>query len=458
MNALRPAPPPVRRGVWPRLARAVQHLVGADVHPDEWRLVLLFFSNLFLLLTSYYILKVVREPLILASGGAVHRSYARAAQAAVLAAIIPTYSLLANRVEPARLVKWIIAFFVGSLTSFYVLGRLGLPIGFAFFVWLGVFSTLGVAQFWSLANDALDEAEGKRLFPFVAAGGTLGGLLGAQIAARTIGRFGPHPLILVAALALTLCLALTHTIHETDVRRRHAAAAATAPVVRDARGGFTLILHDRYLLLIAISVFILNLINTNGDFILAHLVNARADAVAAGAADVARARERFIGAFYGDFQTYVSAITALAQIVLVARVWKRIGVGRSLLLLPVLAVTGYGASALLPGLALVATVKVLENSTDHSLQNTLQQALFLPTSRDAKYKAKAAIDTVSVRLGDLASAALVFAGVHVGLTMLNYALVNVAAGLVWLVLVVRLARGRQVARLSHGDRLAPQSR
>jgi AAA family ATP:ADP antiporter len=455
MNAARRATPPPRStrpsALWSRLGQGVQHLVGADVHPGEWRLVLLFFSNLFLLLTSYYILKVIREPLILLAGGAVQRSYARGAQAAVLAAIIPTYSLLANRVEPARLVKWIMAFFVASLLSFYLLARAGAPIGFAFFVWLGVFSTLGVAQFWSLANDALDESEGRRLFPIVAAGGTLGGILGAQIAARAIGRLGPSPLILVAAVALAGCLALTRTIHDTDVRRRHAVVAATAPVTRDSRGAFMLVLRDRYLLLIAISVFILNLINTTGDFILAHMVSLRADAVTAGAADVARARQVFIGAFYGDFQTYVSVLTALVQIVLVARVWKRMGVGRSLFLLPVLAVAGYGASALLPGLALVATVKVLENSTDHSLQNTLQQVLFLPTSRDAKYKAKAAIDTVSVRLGDLASAVLVFAGVHLGLTMLNYALVNVLAGLVWLVLVVRLARGRQVARLSRGE-------
>jgi ATP:ADP antiporter, AAA family len=90
-------------------------LIGADVHPGEWRLVLIFFANLFLILTAYYILKVIREPLILMGGGAVSRSYARGLQAVILAVTIPGYSLLANRVEPDRLVKWVMIFFVACL-------------------------------------------------------------------------------------------------------------------------------------------------------------------------------------------------------------------------------------------------------------------------------------------------------------------------------------------------------
>ena len=161
-------------GAWQRAVRATERVIGADVQDGEWRLVLLFFANLFLLLTAYYILKVIREPLILLGGGAVSRSYARGMQAVVLTAVIPAYGLLANRFEPDRLVKWIMGFFVACLGVFFLLGRLGVPLGFVFFVWLGIFSTLAIAQFWSLANDLLTEAEGRRLFPLVAAGGTIG--------------------------------------------------------------------------------------------------------------------------------------------------------------------------------------------------------------------------------------------------------------------------------------------
>lgn len=99
-------------------------------------------------------------------------------------------------------------------------------------------------------------------------------------------------------------------------------------------------------------------------------------------------------------QTYISVLTSFVQIVVVARAFKLLGLGGSLLFLPLFAFAGYGLAGVLPLLGLVATVKVVENATDYSLQNTTQQALFLSTSRDAKYKAKAAIDTLFVRLGD----------------------------------------------------------
>jgi ATP:ADP antiporter, AAA family len=419
-----------------RLSRAIQKLVGADVHAGEGQLVLVFFVNLFLLLTAYYILKVVREPLILLGGGAVSRSYARGFQAGLLALAIPAYSVLANRIEPARLVKWVVGFFVVTLVAFFALGQAGAPVGFAFFVWLGIFSTLSIAQFWSLANDLLSEEDGKRLFPLVAAGGTIGGIAGAQIAAHLLGRINPFQLMLLAAGLLVSCMLLTHHSHGLGTKRT-GVIVEEAP--RDDRGGFTLVVHDRYLLLIALSVVFLNLINTTGDFILAQLVSGKAQLLSAAGPD----RQRFVASFYGNFQTYVSVATALIQFLAVGRLFKSIGIGRSLFLLPAFAVTGYGISAFLPALALVAAVKVVENSTDYSLQNTIQQALFLNTSRDAKYKAKAAIDTFLVRTGDLVSTGLVAVGAHVGLGVFGFAVSNVVFSIVWLAVVVRLARIHQ---------------
>ncbi|HEX2658973.1 MAG TPA: Npt1/Npt2 family nucleotide transporter [Polyangia bacterium] len=406
------------------------------MHPHEWPVVLLFFANLFLLLTAYYILKVIREPLILLGGGAVSRSYARGLQAGLLFLVIPIYGALANRTEPAKLVKWIFAFFVASLGAFFGLGRLNLSIGFPFFVWLGIFSTLSIAQFWSLANDILTESEGKRLFPIIAAGGTLGGILGAQIAARAAKFLHPYHLMLGAATLLAICMWLTHRSHHAGLGHRERVPDGP-PQERDERGGFGLLIGDRYLLLIALSVLVLNFVNTTGDFILAQMVNA--DAHALPAAD----RKQFIAAFYGDFQTWVSTLTAVVQIVVVGRVFKKVGIGRALLFLPLLAVGGYGAAVFLPLLAVIGTVKVVENSTDYSLQNTIQQALFLPTSRDAKYKAKSAIDTLSVRLGDLASTGLVVVGTTLHLSTKGFALVNVAAGLVWIWLAVNLRQRQQ---------------
>ncbi len=420
-----------------RFGRSVERLVGSDVHPGEWHLVLLFFLNLFLLLTAYYVLKVIREPLILMGGGAVSRSYARGLQAGLLFAVIPAYSWLANRVEPARLVKWIYGVFVVCLVAFYALGQVGVSIGFAFFVWLGIFSTLSIAQFWSLANDIMTESEGKRLFPIIAAGGTVGGILGAQIAARAMEWLHPYQLMLLAAGLLAACMALTHASHGAGLGHRERVPDGPTQA-RDPRGGFALLVADKYLMLIALSVLLLNLVNTTGDFILAQMVNAKAAALAPAA------RRHFIGAFYGDFQTWVSALTAVIQIVVVARVFKKVGVGGALLFLPLVALGGYGATALVPLLGIVAAVKVVENSTDYSLQNTIQQALFLPTSRDAKYKAKSAIDTLSVRLGDLVSTGLVFVGTQLQLSRVGFAIANVGAALAWVWVAVQLKRQQRL--------------
>ncbi|HVY32256.1 MAG TPA: hypothetical protein VHB79_37220 [Polyangiaceae bacterium] len=420
-----------------KAGRFVEKLLGAEVRPGEWHLVLLFFANLCLLLGAYYILKVIREPLILLEGGAVERSYARGLQAGLLLVLIPAYGYVSDRFEPARLVKWIMVIFVVCVAGFVVLGQAGVPVGFAFFVWLGIFSTVSIAQFWSLATDVLTESEGKRLFPIVAAGGTLGGIGGAQLAARMIdGR--PHQLMLLAAALLVSCALLTHITHDAALVHR-ARIPHDSSQERDARGGLALVLHDRYLLLIAASVVILNFINTTGDFVLAQVVSHQASALPSKAL-----AQHFIASFYGNLQAWVAVLTSFVQIFLVARVFNKVGVGASLIFLPAFVLLGYGAAAALPVLSLVAAVKVGQDSAEYSLQNTTQQALFLRTSRDAKYKAKAAIDTLFMRLGDLASTGVIFLGTRLGVGVKGYALLNVALAIAWLAVALQLRN-----RISH---------
>lgn len=416
-----------------RAIRFVEKLLGAEVREGEWHLVLLFFANLFLLLGAYYILKVIREPLILLEGGAVERSYARGLQAALLLLLIPAYGYVSDRCEPAKLVKWIMGVFVACVAVFVALGQAGVPVGFAFFVWLGIFSTVSIAQFWSLATDVLTEAEGKRLFPLVAAGGTLGGICGAQLAARMIdGR--PHQLMLLAAALLVSCALLTHITHGAAMAHRAQIPHDGSPE-RDGRGGLELIARDRYLLLIALSVVILNFVNTTGDFVLAQVVSQEAKALPSKLLE-----QRFIARFYGNFQAYVAILTSFIQIFLVTRVFSKLGVGASLIFLPVLVLLGYGASALLPILSLLAAVKVGQDSAEYSLQNTAQQALFLRTSRDAKYKAKAAIDTLFMRFGDLAAMGAIFVGTRLGMGIRGYALLNVVSGGLWFAIAFTLGR------------------
>jgi AAA family ATP:ADP antiporter len=279
----------------------------------------------------------------------------------------------------------------------------------------------------------LTESEGKRLFPVVAAGGTFGGIGGAQLAARMIDGH-PHQLMLLAAALLVSCALLTHITHDAAMAHR-ARIPHDAPQERDERGGLALVVRDRYLLLIAVSVVILNFVNTTGDFVLAEVVSHKASALGSKALE-----QHFIARFYGNFQAWVAALTSFIQILLVARVFSKWGVGASLVFLPALVLLGYGAAAALPALGLVATVKVAQDSAEYSLQNTTQQALFLRTSRDAKYKAKAAIDTLFMRLGDLASTGFIFLGTRLGVGVTGYALLNVILAIGWLAVAMQLRK------------------
>ena len=122
--------------------------IFGDVRPGEGVQALLMFSNVFILLLAYYILKTVREPLILTTGGAELKSYAAGAQAAVLLGYVPLYGWLVSSLSRSRLLVTVVLGFVACIQLFFVGGQLGVPyLGFAFYVWVGIFSLAIVAQF-----------------------------------------------------------------------------------------------------------------------------------------------------------------------------------------------------------------------------------------------------------------------------------------------------------------------
>ena len=156
-----------------------------------------------------------------------------------------------------------------------------------------------------------------------------------------------------------------------------------------------------------------------------------ASRVASGAAGGLDQRA-LIGTMAGQIQTWVNLLAFLLQAFVVSRIFKYMGVRAALFILPVIALGGYAMMAILPVFGIVRWVKILENSTDYSVQNTTRHALFLPTSREAKYKAKQAIDSFFVRAGDMLQAAVVFAGTMLAFGIRSYALVNLALVVVWL--------------------------
>ena len=427
-------------------------LFVSDVRAGEGHTALLLMANLFLLLTAYLIIKTVREALILSEGGAVVKSYAAAGQALLLLAIMPVYGYLASRVGRIKLVNGVTVFFISNLLVFYLLARLQLPLGVPFFLWVGIFNLFVVAQFWSFANDIYSDEQGERLFPIIAFGGSLGAILGPKIAGSLFESFGAYGLMLVTAALLGTCAVFANWANQST-RDTQQARVSERPL--DRQGAFKLIAGQPYLLLIAVLMVGSNLVNTTGEFLLGQKVTEEAKRIAAAdTTQMASLEARpspmppvnqkkmqdFIARFYGNFFFTVSLVSALAQLFLVSRIIKFCGVSASLFFLPIIALGSYSLIALAPILSTIHFAKVVENSTDYSLQNTARQALFLPTSRETKYKAKAAIDTFFVRMGDLLSMGLVFLSVQFSLSVTTLSSVNVVLAGIWLVVAFGIGR------------------
>ena len=420
-----------------RLENLLAHFV--DVRAGEGFGALLLALNLFLLLSAYYMLKTAREALILTQGGAEVKSYSAAGQALLLLAVVPIYGAFASRVTRVRLVTGLMLFFSANLALFIVCGRIGLHEGVAFFLWVGVFNVMVIAQLWALANDLYTRRQGERLFPLLGLGGSLGAWVGAVAAGRLIRWAGPYGLMTAGGLLLVLCAALTVWIHHRHVAEGDPKTVEIGEQPLRKDGGFELIFRDRYLLLIAALVVLLNIVNSSGEFLLSKLVVANAAHAFPGAA-MAAARERFIGEFYGSFFGWVNVTALVLQTFFVSRIFKVIGPGGGLFVGPIIALVGYSVILVAPLLGLVRVLKILDNSCDYSIQNTARQALFLPTSREAKYKAKAAIDAFFMRFGDVLQAGIVYAGTALGFAVSSFAALNLVFTAVWLWLATALAR------------------
>jgi ATP:ADP antiporter, AAA family len=411
----------------------------ADVRAGEGLTALLMAANVFLLLSGYYLLKTAREPLILTERGAEVESYAAAGQTLLLLLVIPFYGWIGSRVNRLKLVAGANLFFAANLALFAAAGRAGAHVGVVFYIWLGVFNVFVISQFWAFANDIYTEGQGRRLFPMIGVGSALGAVAGARLAAVLSRNKTPYELMLYSALVLLFSVSITTLVNRRVAAREDAdPAEASEPLGRE--GGFHLVMHDRYLFWIAALVVLLNLVNSSGEYIIRRLLQDESIARFGATAVSVVQRQRFIGEFMGNYLTWYNAGALVTQLLLVSRILRYAGVRTALFFLPCIALAGYSAVAMLPLLGLVRAVKVAENSIDYSLQNTINHALFLPTSREAKYKAKAVVDAFCKRFGDVITAGIVFAATWSGAGLRAVCTLSVLLAAIWLWAATRVAR------------------
>jgi AAA family ATP:ADP antiporter len=436
-----------------------------EVKPGEGGTAVMMFANVFLILLAYYFIKPLREGWIAISdieglSKMEVKAYSSFVQSVLLLLVVGWYARLSERWDRVTLFTRATLFCISNMVLFWFLQpnlffeKLPLS-GIVYYLWVGMFGVFVVAQFWTFCADVYNDERGKRMLPFIAVGATAGAAVGSWMVDRLVdsGMIPTEALLLVAIAPLLVSILL---VHRVDKRQNNgadetpASDAATSgkqePAKASIWSGAKLVLASRFLFLAALVTLFTNWVNTNGENLLFRViqetlaVQAQEQGLGGGEALLGFVRDGTT-AFYGNFYFWVNSIALLLQAFVASRLLKYGGFAAILLILPVIALTSYTVMALLPVLAIVKMMKIAENATDYSLNNTSRHVLWLPVSSAMKFHGKPAIDTLYVRLGDGLAAITVLVGVHVlALATEQFFVFNVFLVLCWLVAGVLLVR------------------
>lgn len=408
------------------------------LRPGEGRSLFLLFWLGFAFMYCQWVLKPVRDALILSEADAEMAAYGNAVQALILMFMIPLYGILYRRLSKIHLVQAVTVFFIGTILLFYVLYEAGIQVYFPFWVWAGIYGTMMIAQFWALAADHYNVKSGQRLFAVLAAGVSLGALVGPGTVSQFVSQLGMGGMMLVVAGILTVTLFLPQrAVDAIPEGSRSVDTTEDDGEKQSVLGGFAVVLKDRYLILIAAWVVIQNIVDSTGDWVFREAVQKHAQEVVANG-DGSMTLANQIGINMGNYYFVMNLVVFLLALLVVSRLIRWLGINRAILILPSIMVVGYALIAVAPGLqfipifSLIWIYKITEKGFNYSLNNTIRGALFLPTSQCAKYEGKTTIDTFFWRFGDLLQAGIIF----VALNWLDFGLTEVALLTMWLAVLM----------------------
>ena len=405
-----------------------------EVRPGEARALLWSFAYFFCLLAGYYVLRPLRDEMGIA-GGVRNLQWLFTATFVVMLAAVPVFGAVVARLPRKRFVPLVYHFFVLNIAVFWLLLTFEVEkvhVARVFFVWISVFNLFAVSVFWSFMADLWTSESGKRLFGFIAAGGSAGALLGPAVTVLLAVPLGPVNLLIVAALLLELAVLCAHRL-ESAVPQ---AANAPKPAESGAIGGgwltgLAMVLRSPYLAGIALWVALLSLAGTFLYFQQADIVRAASDDPAV--------RTRI----FATIDLAIGILTILVQFFATGRLIQRFGVGPAAAALPLVFALGFLALAFTPALFVVIGFQALQRATNFALSNPAREVLFTVLGREEKYKAKNVIDIVVFRGADAANGWLYSTLRAAGLEMSAISLASVPVAGLWLILALALGRGQE---------------
>jgi AAA family ATP:ADP antiporter len=417
------------------------------VKENELRPMLLGALYYFLVLAAYFVIRPIRDEMGVA-GGVRNLSWLFLGTLVGMLLVHPLFAALVSRFSRRLFIPLAYTFFAANLLVFwYLFGTLseaaGIWAGRVFFIWCSVFNLFVVSIYWSLMADLFRPEQAKRLFGFVAIGGTIGAVAGSSVTAVLASRVTPTNLLLVSVALLVLSMAVAHLLMRSAPRSADSAPAVfdtttEEPVGGGVLDGIRIALSSPYLLGIVGYMLLYTITAT-------FLYFQQAEIVEAGFTDRA-ART----VFFARIDLVVNSLTALTQIFLTGRIVRRIGVALALAFLPLVCVAGFIAIGIAPTLATIAVVQILRRSSNYAIARPCREMLYTVLPREAKYKAKNFIDTFVYRFGDQTGAWSYDGLAYLGFGAAAISVVAAPLAVIWLLIGLWLGR-RQQAMVSESS-------
>ena len=421
-------------------AEAGYRLLGRiiDVRREELPALLWCWLYIFAVLSSYYIMRPIRDEMGVAGGVNNLQWLFTGTLVGMLLVNLP-FAWLVKNLPRSRFIPLTYRFFATNIVLFAVALHFADPeqtiwIGRVFFIWVSVYNLFVVSIFWQLNVDLFSPEQGKRLFGFIAAGATIGAIVGAAVTASLARHVSPIVLLLGAAVLLELAVfAVSRLSRLSPTLHRQPAAAATEerPIGGGVLSGITRAFSSPYLLNVSLFLLLFAITSTVLYFQQAGIVSQSFTDRGAQTA------------FFASVDVLVNTLTLVIQLFLTGRILLWLGVALALAFLPALTIVGFGALAAAPTLSAIATFQVLRRAGDYAIARPTREVLFTVVPREDRYKAKSFIDTFVYRLGDQVGAWGVSIFRWFGAGAAELALIAIPIALLWLLNALWLGRRQE---------------